>query len=121
MLENRQHSFGISGEPAADIYSSTLPGELLIPQADKNSFYTQQTVKKAISEIMTALSAKLSALPLLPDLNYLPVSRILAAAGFVETLESYKNRQLTQNFGQTVTRNIVESFPQCLYFSITEL
>ena len=81
--------------------------------------FSVNTVAAAIFEIMTALNRKLGALTKKSDRLYLSITGILAAAGFVNFVESYKNRQLTQNFGQTVTRNIVENFPQCLYFSTT--
>jgi hypothetical protein len=136
-LENRQFSYGISGEPAADIYSSALPGEAAHPPQASNDHllktselkkstidmfkrgFSTNTVATAISEFSTLYNQILAPLTLCGGQLHILFLGQTRQRVFVETKESYKNRQLTQNFGQTVTRNIVESFPRCLYFSIT--
>jgi hypothetical protein len=112
-------SYGIIGFlPPIDIISFLLPGKAAHPS---------QATKLPKTERATSLNQKLGALTPWASRLYTLKTGILTTdkdnltyRQFVSFAESYKNRQLTQNFGQTVTRNIVESFPQCLYFSITK-
>jgi hypothetical protein len=133
-LENRQFSYGISGEPAADIYSYALPGEAAHPPQASNDHllktselkkstidmfkrgFSTNTVATAISEFSTLYNRKLGrSSPWGGQLHTLKTG-ILAATGFVSFAENHKK---DNRFGTDRSNRPTE--PQGnLYFSTTK-